>query len=118
MDRYGLARHAMVIMITGTPGDRSDSHAGELKTLAESHMADHAVSHKRESLEEAISIYGQLLQLRPVGHQRRAEAVADLADALFHFCAEHGTDIGKGAVTWARVLPRPALASAGQIRPA
>jgi tetratricopeptide (TPR) repeat protein len=55
-------------------------------------MVEHALSHKREAIEEIISVYEQVLQLRPVGHERRDEAVSDLGDALFRFCAMHQSD--------------------------
>jgi tetratricopeptide (TPR) repeat protein len=55
-------------------------------------MVDHSVAHEVEIIEEAISVYEQVLQLRPMGHERRAEAVGDLGDALFHFCADNQID--------------------------
>jgi hypothetical protein len=55
-------------------------------------MVDHSVAHEVEIIEEAISVYEQVLQLRPMGHERRAEAVGDLGDALFHFCADNKID--------------------------
>jgi tetratricopeptide (TPR) repeat protein len=55
-------------------------------------MDDHSVAHEVEIIEEAISVYEQVLQLRPMGHERRAEAVGDLGDALFHFCADNQID--------------------------
>jgi hypothetical protein len=39
-----------------------------LKHLADALMADHASSYNADSVEEAIAVYDQVLQLRPVGH--------------------------------------------------
>jgi tetratricopeptide (TPR) repeat protein len=69
---------------------------GELKGLADTLMEDHAVSHKLESIEQAIAIYEEVLRFRPAGHEQRAEAVSDLGDALFHFCHFNGTDETRG----------------------
>jgi tetratricopeptide (TPR) repeat protein len=55
-------------------------------------MVDHAASHKLDIIEEAISVYEQVLRLRPSGHERRAEAASDLGDALFLFCLHHRAD--------------------------
>jgi hypothetical protein len=79
-------------VITGTLAANDDKHAKGLKALADSFRADHTVSHKRESIEEAISAYEQVLQLRPLGHEMRAEAVSDLGEALHAFCSHNGTD--------------------------
>jgi tetratricopeptide (TPR) repeat protein len=50
---------------------------------------EHAVSHKVATIEAAISVFEEILQLRPIGHERRAEAVVDLGDTLFLFCYHH-----------------------------
>jgi tetratricopeptide (TPR) repeat protein len=70
----------------------SEERAGLLKKLADALMADHAVSHSPEMIEEAIATYEQVLQLRPLGHELRAEAVSDLGDTLCVFCTHNGTD--------------------------
>jgi tetratricopeptide (TPR) repeat protein len=49
-------------------------------------MADHAVSSSANIMEAVISIFEEVLRLRPVGHERRIEAVGDLGNALFWFC--------------------------------
>jgi hypothetical protein len=43
-------------------------------------------------LEEVIGLYEKILGQRPVGHERRAESLNDLGDALFHFCHHHQAD--------------------------
>jgi tetratricopeptide (TPR) repeat protein len=55
-------------------------------------MADYAVSHALHIIEEAIFFYEQVLQLRPLGHERRHEATSDLGEALFFLCASHKAD--------------------------
>jgi tetratricopeptide (TPR) repeat protein len=40
-------------------------------------------------LEEVIGLYEEILRQRPVGHERRAESLDDLGDALYHFCRHH-----------------------------
>jgi tetratricopeptide (TPR) repeat protein len=70
----------------------SEKRADALKALADVLLADHAVSRKLEIIEEAISVYDQVLQFRPLGHERRAEAVNDLGDALCSFCVYNGID--------------------------
>jgi tetratricopeptide (TPR) repeat protein len=47
---------------------------------------DHAVSHSSAIIKAAISIYEEVLQLRPIGHQEHAEAVANLGNAMFLIC--------------------------------
>jgi tetratricopeptide (TPR) repeat protein len=49
-------------------------------------MADHAASHSVLIIEAAISVFEEVLQLRPVEHECRAEALGDLGNALFFFC--------------------------------
>jgi tetratricopeptide (TPR) repeat protein len=44
------------------------------------------------SLEEAIGIYEDILHLRPSGHEKHAEAVSNLGEALFSFCFHVGTN--------------------------
>jgi tetratricopeptide (TPR) repeat protein len=43
-------------------------------------------------LEEVIELYEDILRQRPVGHERRAESLNDLGDALYHFCCHHEAD--------------------------
>jgi hypothetical protein len=43
-------------------------------------------------LEEVIGLYEETLRQRPVGHERRAESLDDLGDALHHFCFHHEAD--------------------------
>jgi tetratricopeptide (TPR) repeat protein len=70
----------------------SDERANLFKELADALMADHTTSHKLDNIEEAISVYEQVLRLRPSGHEQRAEAASDLGDALFLFCLHHRDD--------------------------
>jgi tetratricopeptide (TPR) repeat protein len=50
------------------------------------------VSHLEGTLEEVISMYEQLLALRPSGHARRRQTLSDLGDALWRFCFYHSLD--------------------------
>jgi hypothetical protein len=54
-------------------------------------MADHAVSCSAAIIEAAISVFEEVLRLRPIGHARRAEALGDLGLALFLFCSRNET---------------------------
>jgi tetratricopeptide (TPR) repeat protein len=77
--------------VVGCDAGRSDERVKVLKELADALMADYAVSYARDTVEEAIVTYEEILQLRPFGHERRDEAVSDLGDALFSFCHFNGT---------------------------
>jgi hypothetical protein len=55
-------------------------------------MVDHARSHSVATIEAALSAFEDLLKLRPVGHEHRAEAVGDLGNTLFFFCFLHKAD--------------------------
>jgi hypothetical protein len=63
-----------------------------MKKLADALMEDHSGSHSVTGIEEAIVIYDEILGLRPVGHEHRAEATGDLGNALFFFCIHHEMD--------------------------
>jgi hypothetical protein len=52
-------------------------------------MADYAVSRSAAIIEAAISVFEEVLRLRHIGHQQRAEATGDLGNALFTFCLAH-----------------------------
>jgi tetratricopeptide (TPR) repeat protein len=52
-------------------------------------MAGYAVLLSTESIESAISIYEELLPLRPPGHEQRAVAISDLGDTLFLLYIRH-----------------------------
>jgi tetratricopeptide (TPR) repeat protein len=43
-------------------------------------------------MEAAILVFEEILQLRPIGHVKRAEAVGDLGKSLFLFCFYNKTD--------------------------
>jgi tetratricopeptide (TPR) repeat protein len=55
-------------------------------------MADYAVSHSAAIIEAAISVFEEVLRLRPRGKEHRAEALGDLGDALELFCVHNETD--------------------------
>jgi tetratricopeptide (TPR) repeat protein len=88
-DRYEMRSSKLLWCLTRRC---SEKQADALKALADVLITDHAVSHKLEIIEEAISVYDQVLQFRPLGHERRDEAVSDLGDALCVFCVYNGTD--------------------------
>jgi tetratricopeptide (TPR) repeat protein len=46
------------------------------------------VSRSASDLKEAIGLYEQILQLRPLGHALRAKSITDLGDALFWSCLD------------------------------
>jgi tetratricopeptide (TPR) repeat protein len=52
-------------------------------------MADHAESHSVAIIEAAVSVFHEILTLRPTGHEKRAEALGDLGNTLFQFCFSH-----------------------------
>jgi hypothetical protein len=58
-------------------------------------MADHAVSHSAATIKAAISVLEEILRLRPIGHEQRAEAVDKLGNALFFFCFYHEADYSR-----------------------
>jgi tetratricopeptide (TPR) repeat protein len=60
-------------------------------------MADYAVSHSTATVEAAISAFEQVLQLRHIGHEQRAEAASDLGNALFSFCFYNKEDHSRRA---------------------
>jgi tetratricopeptide (TPR) repeat protein len=70
----------------------SKEHANFLKALADSLKEHHAVSDKFDVIEEAILVYDQVLQLRPIGHKQHAEAVHDVGNVLLLFCLYHRID--------------------------
>jgi tetratricopeptide (TPR) repeat protein len=47
------------------------------------------------TLDEAINVYEEALQLRPVGHACRAEFASDLGAALWRFCYLHRPDAAR-----------------------
>jgi tetratricopeptide (TPR) repeat protein len=71
---------------------RSDQYPERIKELADALGASWEVSHLVNTLEEAISLYERLVDLRPPGHERRRDAVNDLGTALWRFCAYHPAD--------------------------
>jgi hypothetical protein len=85
----------------------SDLHAERLEELANSLRADWDASHLTSTLEEVISMYEQLLALRPPGHAQRRQTVSDLGDALWSFCFYHSVD--KARADCCIVLLREAL---------
>jgi tetratricopeptide (TPR) repeat protein len=70
-------------------------------------MADHAVSSSANIMEAAISIFEEILRLRPVGHEQRIEATGDLGNVLFWFCMFNRVDPSRPA--WCVDLLREAL---------
>jgi hypothetical protein len=63
-----------------------------LKALADALLEEHRVSVSVELVEEAITIYEEVSEIRPSGHQQHAQAVSDLGIALERFCVYHGED--------------------------
>jgi hypothetical protein len=63
-----------------------------LKTLADTLSKEHQVSYSIENIEEAITIYEEVLQLRPSNHPQHTEALCDLGGTLERFCVHHGED--------------------------
>jgi hypothetical protein len=57
-----------------TNSDVSTKCTAELKGRADGLLADYDISHSSTTLEEAISIYEEVLLLTPLGHETRAEA--------------------------------------------
>jgi hypothetical protein len=49
-------------------------------------MADHNISQSGAIIEAAICVFEEVLALRPVGHERRVDAMGDLGNTLFWFC--------------------------------
>jgi tetratricopeptide (TPR) repeat protein len=72
--------------------NHSDRLAERLEEQANALLADWDASHLAGTLEEAIGMYEQLLDLRPPGHERRRQTVSDLGDALWRFCFYHSLD--------------------------
>jgi tetratricopeptide (TPR) repeat protein len=70
----------------------SDARADVLHALADALHAAYDVSLSMATLEETISLYEQILRLRPAGHESRASALNNLGDSLYHFCCRHGLD--------------------------
>jgi tetratricopeptide (TPR) repeat protein len=70
----------------------SDRHAERMEELANALRAEWDASHLASTLEEAISMYEQLLGLRPPGHAQRRHTVSDLGDSLWRFCYFHSLD--------------------------
>jgi tetratricopeptide (TPR) repeat protein len=60
-------------------------------------MADHAVSSSANIMEAAISVFKEVLRLRPVGHERRREATGDLGNVLFWFSFSNNVDPSRAA---------------------
>jgi hypothetical protein len=60
--------------------------------LADSLLEEHLVSESVELVEEAITIYEEVSELRPSGHWQHAQAVSDLGRALERFCVDHGEE--------------------------
>jgi tetratricopeptide (TPR) repeat protein len=60
-------------------------------------MADHAAKSSANIIEAAISVFEEILRLRPVGHERRREATGDLGNVLFWFCWSNRVDPGRPA---------------------
>jgi tetratricopeptide (TPR) repeat protein len=60
-----------------------------LKGRADGLLATYHSSHSVGDLEEAIGVYEEILQQCPPEQERRAGALSDLGDALFHFCLNH-----------------------------
>jgi tetratricopeptide (TPR) repeat protein len=101
----------IIVIIAKALRDSGDGRASMLKGLADALMADYASSHKLDAIEEAISVYEQVLQFRPLGHKQRDEAVCDFGEALYAFCRFNGTDDSRAHRTL--VLLREAV----QLRP-
>jgi tetratricopeptide (TPR) repeat protein len=70
----------------------SDLQTDTLKARADERFEAYRSSHSVAVLEEVIGLYEEILRQRPVGHERRAESLNDLGDALYHFCCHHEAD--------------------------
>jgi tetratricopeptide (TPR) repeat protein len=70
----------------------SDLQADTLKARADQRFGTYRASNSVTVLEEVIGLYEEILRQRPVGHERRAESLNDLGDALYHFCRYHESD--------------------------
>jgi tetratricopeptide (TPR) repeat protein len=55
-------------------------------------MSDYARSFKHERVEEAISVFEEILELRPLGYGQRDEAVSNLGGALYLVCCYNKAD--------------------------
>jgi tetratricopeptide (TPR) repeat protein len=67
----------------------SDMQSQVLKARAAEHLATYQHLYSVTDLEEAISMYEEVLRLRPEGHELRAESLNDLGCALHDFCYLH-----------------------------
>jgi tetratricopeptide (TPR) repeat protein len=70
----------------------SDLQSDTLKARGDELIASYHSSRSVATLEHAISIYEEALRLRITEHERRAESLNDLGDALYHFCSRHEAD--------------------------
>jgi tetratricopeptide (TPR) repeat protein len=68
----------------------------ELKKIADSLMEAYNASQSTATLEEAIAIYEQVLDVTTARHENRAQSANDLGDALFWFCHRHNADKMRG----------------------
>jgi tetratricopeptide (TPR) repeat protein len=70
----------------------SNLQADALKARADERFVAYQASNSVAVLEEVIGLYEEVLRQRPLGHERRAESLEDLCDALVHFCIYHEAD--------------------------